>query len=206
MIKDLAAELNLSEGQIAQMRMRSNQELPLSRDAVRADIKKLLSNFDEFNEASQYYNDIMDQLQDLEFDTPLDQQDLKHEALLKEASLAKRHLNIQFKLDGIRNKGPKPELFDQLEISIQHLSNIEPNNNFRDSIKSICIDEARSLNFGSAVDLQNQLIRLHNIAPQEQVYGESLYIQLQELKAQKIISEEDVEKFFILSLEWPLDI
>ena len=47
---------------------------------------------------------------------------------------------------------------------------------------------------------------LHNLAAEEEVYGESLYMKLLELKSQNLISDDDVERLFILSLEWPLDI
>jgi hypothetical protein len=42
------------------------------------------------------------------------------------------------------------------------------------------------------------LVRLHNAAPEEPVYGEGLYT-----KMQSMFSKDEVEKLFVLSLEWP---
>ena len=86
-------------------------------------------------------------------------------------------------------------------------SQINFENNFRDAIKSLDLDKdlpPHSHHFGQSI--QGQLIMLHNLAAEEEVYGESLYMKLLELKSQKIICDEDVERLFILSLEWPLDI
>ena len=151
----------------------------------------------------------MNKITDLDFDGALDENSPEHKALLKEAQLAKRHVSIQFKLDGIRNKGKGYQLdvFDKLEVSIKNLSQIDDKNNFRDTIKSLDLDKdipPHSHYFGQSI--QNQLIMLHNLAAEEEVYGETLYMKLLELKSQHIICDEDVERLFILSLEWPLDI
>ena len=53
---------------------------------------------------------------------------------------------------------------------------------------------------------QNILISAHNIALEEKVYGETLYLELCNLCNSQHIEEEDIDRIFILSLEWPAEI
>ena len=75
--------------------------------------------------------------------------------LVKEKKLAHRLLSVQFKLDKIKNrdKNQPLDIVDQLEAAIHNFSCVNPNENFRDAIKSIKEDESlpHSHTFGLSI-------------------------------------------------------
>ena len=50
----------------------------------------------------------------------------------------------------------------------------------------------------------NDVIRLHNEADQDEVHGERLYHKLMELEQEGLLESMDVDRLFVMSIDWPV--
>jgi len=95
------------------------------------------------------------------------------------------------------------QLADSLMIIAQRYK--EFNDNIITSEENLRTELKQKVSKLSLVEINN-VIRLHNRAHKEVVYGEKLFIYLFRLMTLNKISNYDLYKLFMMSIDWPLQV